>query len=209
MSLGALGALALAAPAHAAAQLDQSSIPNGPYFSAQGTGLKAGQIDVQSFTAGLKGRLEKIDLALNRWGQAESSVSFSLQRLSGETLFSTQISTSSLSEVAWDAWYSSPIDLSSANILVNQGDQFRLVLTGAPQSTPGAIGWFYMTNGTPFSYAGGNASIDGHAFNWDYGFRTYVNSAVPEPAAWALMIVGFGGAGMALRRSRRPLVASC
>lgn len=30
-------------------------------------------------------------------------------------------------------------------------------------------------------------------------------SAVPEPAAWATMIIGFGGAGTAIRRSRRRL----
>ncbi len=30
-------------------------------------------------------------------------------------------------------------------------------------------------------------------------------AAVPEPASWALMISGFGGAGLMLRRSRRPL----
>lgn len=30
-----------------------------------------------------------------------------------------------------------------------------------------------------------------------------VTAAVPEPAAWALMILGFGGAGAALRRQRR------
>jgi len=29
------------------------------------------------------------------------------------------------------------------------------------------------------------------------------NAAVPEPASWALMIVGFGGAGMVIRRRRR------
>jgi hypothetical protein len=28
-------------------------------------------------------------------------------------------------------------------------------------------------------------------------------SAVPEPATWALMLLGFGGVGMAMRRSRR------
>ena len=28
-------------------------------------------------------------------------------------------------------------------------------------------------------------------------------AAVPEPAAWALMILGFGGAGAQLRRRRR------
>jgi hypothetical protein len=39
----------------------------------------------------------------------------------------------------------------------------------------------------------------------NYAFR--VGGAVPEPAAWALMIIGFGGAGVALRR-RRTLVAA-
>ncbi len=29
-------------------------------------------------------------------------------------------------------------------------------------------------------------------------------SAVPEPATWAMMIVGFGAIGVALRRSKRP-----
>jgi hypothetical protein len=32
-----------------------------------------------------------------------------------------------------------------------------------------------------------------------------VSSSVPEPSTWALMIVGFGFAGYALRRRRRPL----
>jgi hypothetical protein len=32
-------------------------------------------------------------------------------------------------------------------------------------------------------------------------------AAVPEPAAWALMLLGFGGLGAALRRSRRRAVA--
>lgn len=32
-------------------------------------------------------------------------------------------------------------------------------------------------------------------------------TGVPEPAAWAMMILGLGAAGVALRRSRRPLAA--
>jgi hypothetical protein len=28
--------------------------------------------------------------------------------------------------------------------------------------------------------------------------------SVPEPATWAMMLLGFGGMGMALRRSRKP-----
>jgi hypothetical protein len=34
-------------------------------------------------------------------------------------------------------------------------------------------------------------------------FRT----AVPEPGTWALMLLGFGGIGLALRRRRRPALA--
>jgi hypothetical protein len=30
---------------------------------------------------------------------------------------------------------------------------------------------------------------------------------VPEPATWALMLLGFGGIGMALRRRRKPALA--
>ena len=41
--------------------------------------------------------------------------------------------------------------------------------------------------------------FDGRNFN---GSITYRIAAVPEPASWALMILGFGGAGAALRRRR-------
>jgi hypothetical protein len=33
----------------------------------------------------------------------------------------------------------------------------------------------------------------------------FVNTAVPEPATWAMMIAGFGFVGGALRRRRNPL----
>jgi hypothetical protein len=46
---------------------------------------------------------------------------------------------------------------------------------------------------------GGSYSNDSTGFNF-----TLTSAAVPEPSAWALMILGFGGAGAALRgRSRR------
>jgi PEP-CTERM motif len=32
-------------------------------------------------------------------------------------------------------------------------------------------------------------------------------AAVPEPATWAMMLLGFGGIGMAMRRSRKPVLA--
>ena len=33
------------------------------------------------------------------------------------------------------------------------------------------------------------------------------SSAVPEPATWALMLIGFGGIGFAMRRRRTPVLA--
>jgi hypothetical protein len=38
-------------------------------------------------------------------------------------------------------------------------------------------------------------------------FQAFGQAAAPEPAAWALMIVGFGVMGVALRRSRRAVFA--
>ena len=41
-------------------------------------------------------------------------------------------------------------------------------------------------------------------YNNQYGYTAEaVTVAVPEPATWALMLIGFGGMGVALRRSRR------
>ena len=33
------------------------------------------------------------------------------------------------------------------------------------------------------------------------------NAAVPEPSTWAMMLMGFGAAGAAMRRSRRRTTA--
>ena len=38
-------------------------------------------------------------------------------------------------------------------------------------------------------------------------FSGTVLAAVPEPATWAMMLLGFGGIGMAMRRRRRPALA--
>lgn len=35
----------------------------------------------------------------------------------------------------------------------------------------------------------------------------YATGAVPEPATWAMMLLGFGAIGMASRRSRKPVLA--
>lgn len=39
------------------------------------------------------------------------------------------------------------------------------------------------------------------------GNASFYVAAVPEPATWALMLLGFGGTGLVLRRRRRPALA--
>ena len=43
--------------------------------------------------------------------------------------------------------------------------------------------------------------------NGAYSGTLNVANAVPEPATWAMMLVGFAGVGFALRRRRRPVLA--
>ena len=49
---------------------------------------------------------------------------------------------------------------------------------------------------------GGNAPANGGVVTGNVTFQP-----VPEPATWALMLVGFAGIGMAMRRRRQPSLA--
>lgn len=63
------------------------------------------------------------------------------------------------------------------------------------------------------AYAGGNAYYDysssnfSSLSNFDLNFRTFTLTdaiaAVPEPATWAMMLIGFGMIGFSMRRARR------
>jgi hypothetical protein len=60
-----------------------------------------------------------------------------------------------------------------------------------------------------FSFTGDNVAYlsfgsTTNAFEID---NLFVGTAVPEPATWALMLLGFGGIGFAMRRRRKPALA--
>ena len=84
-------------------------------------------------------------------------------------------------------------DVNFTSVLLN-GQAFDLTgglkeqatLAGYPVDTSAQT---LVVNG----WSGGNAQ-----YTIDFAF-----AAVPEPATWAMMIIGFGGAGVAIRRRRR------
>ncbi|NUR45336.1 MAG: PEP-CTERM sorting domain-containing protein [Sphingomonas sp.] len=57
----------------------------------------------------------------------------------------------------------------------------------------------------PFSLTLNNVSVEQ---NNPVKISGFINvTPVPEPATWALMLLGFGGVGLALRRRRKPALA--
>ena len=74
---------------------------------------------------------------------------------------------------------------------------FTTNILGLPGFTPFNVGdSLQLRDVQAFSYGGNNAGGDPR-----FGFVT-LGGGVPEPASWALMIVGFGSAGAMLRRRR-------
>lgn len=63
--------------------------------------------------------------------------------------------------------------------------------------------YVFSNNTAAINDAGGGGSI---ACNGCVSISPAVSSAVPEPAAWALMLVGFGVMGSAMRRRQRHAV---
>jgi hypothetical protein len=65
----------------------------------------------------------------------------------------------------------------------------------------------YIKNSVTFDLGAYNGSLDSiNNLRFQYGTSltdTSLTPAVPEPATWALMLLGFGGIGMSMRRGRR------
>jgi hypothetical protein len=79
--------------------------------------------------------------------------------------------------------------------------------------SPNASGWTSRTTGH-FTAVGSSGTLTFaaplHGYDNDAGIDAITlnsvgSSGVPEPTAWALMLVGFGGLGASLRRQRRTL----
>ena len=90
-------------------------------------------------------------------------------------------------------------DGNPARDVTSGGSQGQFYMTGGNSSSARTLANGYLASlGGWTTPAGGSAYVLYNARNQSQVF--YVKSAVPEPATWGMMIIGFGFAGAALRR---------
>jgi hypothetical protein len=162
------------------------------------TGMGVGELTLQNFTPGQK-------------LTAANFVSFTYN----SNFVSMSLNAGQLT--ALDAILD-PANLTANHVMISGGGQtfestgtgFWAVSTGAGGGGGGDPGV-----GLPAPFDGGVGFFEGAGFEsinigsvvedvgTDGGFRQ--DSAVPEPASWALMIFGFGGAGAALRGRKQRM----
>jgi hypothetical protein len=65
-------------------------------------------------------------------------------------------------------------------------------------NTPLSFANLFATGSFAFAVSGGSLSVESISVS----YQVNNDAAVPEPASWALMIAGFGGAGAMIRRRR-------
>jgi hypothetical protein len=91
------------------------------------------------------------------------------------------------------------------NILVGTLTTGSTICCGA-NSAIGLAPQYFAAGNYQLTWNGTFSASTGYTEGTDGGTVT-ITSAVPEPATWGLMLLGFGGIGMAMRRRRRPLLA--
>jgi hypothetical protein len=198
LTAGVATALLLAAPASAAvvsfANFDDLGGGPGPSFFdvavADGWTAGIGTIEIQHD-----------DIAGNALSQPNL---VELDANSNSTMFMNLAAGS----YSVDYFYSPRpgIDASSNGITLSIGsttlDSVALSGVGNPDTVWGERTVSFRTGGGALTFAatGTSDSLGGYLDN-----ITVSTAGVPEPAAWSLMIAGFGLSGGLLRRRRRPL----
>jgi hypothetical protein len=204
--------------AHGALYLDQALEYNQTTDILSGTAVDSVHRAAQSFTSSLNGRLVFVEPLIDKGFQSGSSsgpLTLEIQTLdsmgfpSGNILGSATIPMDDI-----PANTASPrFDLTASNILVSPGLALAIVLS-SPSSAPYTFHQVVKFSVDAFDgYPGGQALVDlpvWHPLNetpggyGDLGFRTYVDTAVPEPST-----VCFGvGCVFAMFKRRRPRLAA-
>lgn len=175
----------------------------------------------QSFTA-FSDTLTSVEFQFKAFnpGNANLPINLSLvagEQLAGAALFST---AATLPIGTATAWY----QFALPSTAVTRGAQYTFVLSTGPSFRNAVVigpGYTYADPAFPNgrqvgddAYEGGRLlsaqpifpECNGAANNCDLNFRLtgdLLAAAVPEPSSWALLILGFGAVGVALRSRRK------
>jgi hypothetical protein len=186
--------------------LDQS-FETGPISIAARVGTLSSTVyDVfQSFTVGITGQLDSIDIFVDFDGVPTENMIVEIllgSNPAGTALISSVLAPASIP--------SNPsfisVDLSAAAFGVVAGDFLGFRLSSL-QNFTGNLNEYRAWGNPSGGYAGGAGT---HVRNgvpqdraWDFYFRTYVNTvSVPEPGTLALFGIGLLGMGLSRRRKK-------
>ena len=141
----------------------------------------------------------------NNAGDIMNGTGWNNNQTSGQNLFGTTsgsmefLFTNAVSGLTFDLINGTP---SQVNFLVSIFDVNNVLITS--QSLPaGSFGGTSNVQNVSFSNSGIGRTLITGSPNFAVDTIIFSQSAVPEPATWAMMLFGFGAAGTALRRSRR------
>ena len=126
--------------------------------------------------------------------------------LEGVTTFNVDFSDTAL-DLIFDTSLSSPtFGTSSFNGLVFTSANFGLIESVIVGGTTNLAGF----DSSRVSIVGNELRLNWNGLSYDTDTVVALNftpRAVPEPATWAMMLLGFGAAGFAMRRRLKPTLA--
>ena len=205
----AVGVMALASSAHAAvveytSQSDfDAAVPTATTFGFHAHGV----ISLEPNTVSFRGLSFQDNVTADDAATGGSPMLFLVDHHDGPTYgkdflsyentqpeISAEILSAGTTAIGFN--FGSFIPTGSATLTLSTGDSF--VIT--PTSTAAFIGF---TSTSPIT----SVTVDyPNSFAFDL-VSVSVLGAVPEPATWAMMLLGLGGLGAAMRSRRRPLAA--
>jgi opacity protein-like surface antigen len=209
--LAALAACSVASPAIAADTITFNSAPSEGWQYGSGNNYAPSNTAILTDTAG-----SQLALRLHQPGQVAPASD-------ANGVYNFALGTSSISfdwginQSPWEATLSNPL-ITLTNLLTGQTVSYNPLLTPDNWLGTGAnAGDSQNSEQFTFNFLAGlgydpnanntysvNLSAGGHSLTT---YAVIGTGAVPEPATWAMMLLGFAGIGLTMRRKRKPALA--
>ena len=208
-----VGVAALLLSASLAGAASASAFTNGSFETPGApdpfSTLATGNTTINGWTVGLAG----IDYIGNYWQASDGNSSLDMSALDAGSIRQTfDTILGQRYNVLFDlAGNFNPGYQDIKNLRVDAGgatySDYAFDITG---TGPSNMGW--RTESYGFTAAGSSTTLTFTSLTHTAGGAALdnvrVSAAVPEPASWALMVIGFGGLGAALRSRRRLSTAT-